>query len=238
MKDMDNIMKKYVSSFSADKEKDLQKLRSVSVPPKSYSYLLKAACILLSVCAVMLIIILTPNTSVTPDTQKPILTLSDISTEAIKEKPPVSSGGNLEIMGPQKYDVESYMYDERFSEFIKGVPTPKLKIQSAKVDVLCYREAQIGVRVKVDNFLILPGVTAVDAYYIDKDYIISDFEEFKELNSITEYMEYEIFYEIKDTSCLIFFEGEDVYCFASVELMSVTSDKNLEISKILDIIFK
>ena len=30
MKDMDNIMKKYVSSFSADKEKDLQKLRSVS----------------------------------------------------------------------------------------------------------------------------------------------------------------------------------------------------------------
>ena len=226
MSNIDNLMNKYVRSVGSKKAEDLKKLSEVDVPPKTSRVPVRAACLSIIACIVIVILFAFPR--------KQDVTLDAIDSTMIY----IESGTDGEIGGANigNQDIKSYLNDKSFSSFVKNILIPQINGIPADAFILKYKNRQIGVRINVDDFLILPGVNYVDAYYIDKNYHVQDFDSYLNLEGKTSYNGYEVLYETSDNTCLLYFENQDVYCCMQIKLLD--SAQNIDVSEILKIIFK
>ena len=226
MNSIDNLMNKYVKSVGNKKNEDFKKLSEVDVPPKPSRAPVKADCLSIIACTILLIVFTFPR--------KQYVQLDAVDSTKIY----VESGTDTEIgaAGIGNQDIKSYLNDKSFSSFVKDILIPQMNGIPADTFILKCKNRQIGIRINVDDFLILPGINCVEVYYIDKNYYIQDFDSYFSLEDKTTYNGYEVLYEINDNACLLYFENSNVYCCMQIKLSD--SAKNIDVSEILKIIFK
>ena len=225
MNSIDNLMNKYVKSFGNKKTEDLKKLSNVDVPPKPNYAPVKAICLSIVFCTILLILFTFPQKQTVP------LTAIDSSKISVEH----NANGDANGAGVSNHDIKSYLNDKKFHSFTKNIIIPKMDGIPAEAYALKHKNKQIGIRITVDDFLILPGITYVDAYYISKNYQITDFDNYLVLGNKSSYSSYEVFYEINNNVYFLYFESQDVYCCMQIRLSDL--NKNVDVSEILKVIF-
>lgn len=227
MKNMDDIMQDYVKSVTSNKDKDLARIRSCTPPERNTNASLKIASsfiILFIIC-----------TAIFASAKPKIINLSNVVIVSVEKNEKPSSMGEMQTSGSNKYDIESYLQDETFANFAEEVMIPKMDNFSADVALLNYKNKQIGVKINVHDFIILPGIKDIDAYYINNKYIISELESYSQLENIIEYNGYDIAYTLNSEDCYLYYESENKYCCMQIKLINFNKETN--IIEILDIIF-